>query len=82
MTPDANRDVVEIFHVYRKTVDETGIPQIRSCVVSAGVKEGEAKEGPLEYLHGQYPCVVHQRENLSRAILDSRGVADIAATWQ
>ena len=78
----AQRDLVEVFHVYRRTVDETGIPQIRCQVVSVSVPGGEAKDEPLAYLHGEYPYVVHQREHLTRPILESRGVAEIADTWQ
>jgi hypothetical protein len=78
----ASRDTVEIFHVYRRTVDDSGIPQVRCCVVSAGVPDEEAKEEPLAFLHGEYPVVVCQREHLTRPILESRGIAEIAATWQ
>ncbi|MEI6035702.1 MAG: hypothetical protein WCS65_15665 [Verrucomicrobiae bacterium] len=78
----AEQNLVEIFHVYRRTVDGTGIPQVRCSVVSAGVPDSEGREEPLAYLHGEYPYVVHQREHLTRPILESRGVAEIAAPWQ
>ena len=81
-SPETAQNLVEIFHVYRRTVDGTGIPQIRCQVVSVGVPDEEAKEEPLAYLHGEYPYVVHQREHLTRPILESRGVAEIASTWQ
>ena len=78
----AARDLVEVFHIYRRTVDESGIPEIRCQVVSPGVPDGEAKEEALAYLHGEYPYVVCQREFILRPILESRGVAELAATWQ
>jgi len=78
----AGRDLVEIFHIYRKTVDDSGIPEIRCQVVSPGVPDSEAKEEPLAFMHGEYPYVACQREFLLRPILESRGVAELASTWQ
>lgn len=84
---ESKRDLVEIFHFYRKTISKDGIPQITCDVVSAGAhsKDGEewtGKSEPLAYLHGKYPYVVHRRECMTRPILESRGVAEIGDTWQ
>jgi len=36
----------------------------------------------LDYAHGRYPFVELKRENIGRALIDTRSVAEIAGTWQ
>jgi hypothetical protein len=78
----ATRNLVEIFHVYRRTVDDSGIPQVRCSVIHYGVPDMVGVEQRLPFEHGLYPYVVHQREHLSRPIIDSRGVAELGESWQ
>jgi hypothetical protein len=51
-------------------------------VLHPGVPDLEAWRGELPYDHGKYPYVVHQREHLTRCILESRGVPELADSWQ
>jgi hypothetical protein len=75
------RDLVEIFHVYRKEFRD-GIPEVRCEVVSSAVPDVVGKDEPLPYAHGEYPVISHVREFLTRRLIDSRGVAELAQTWQ
>jgi hypothetical protein len=78
----SDRDLVEIFHVYRKEADKDGYPSVMCEVVCMGVPKEKGKEERLPYAHGEYPYVVHQREHIARPIIESRGVAEVADTWQ
>jgi hypothetical protein len=79
---DESKDLIEIFHFYYKVSTPGGLPQVRRCVIHPGVPDMEAWSGELPYEHGKYPYVVHQREHLTRCILDSRGVPELADSWQ
>jgi hypothetical protein len=81
-TADDAKDMVEVYHFYYKVTTDKGVPQVRKCVIHPGVQDREGWSGPLPYDHGLYPYVVHQREYLARCILESRGVAELADTWQ
>jgi len=76
------RDLIEIFHFHRKSVDDDGIPCVWNTVLCLGVRDSVALDEALPYEHGQYPYVVHQREQIARTILESRGVPTIADTWE
>jgi hypothetical protein len=78
---DAKRDVVEIFHEYRRELVD-GIPQVMCRVMSVGCGEDAGYEGRLPFLHGKYPYVVHRREYLTRAIIESRGISELGESWQ
>jgi hypothetical protein len=81
-TMDEAKDLVEIFHFYYKLTTDKGVPQVRKCVLHPDVSDLMGWSGPLPYDHGLYPYVVHQREYLARCILESRGVPELADTWQ
>jgi hypothetical protein len=76
------RDLIEIFHFHRKSVDDDGIPNVWNTVLCLGVRDCVGLDEALPYEHGQYPYVVHQREQISRTILESRGIPSIADTWE
>ena len=76
------RDLIEIFHYHRKSIDDDGIPVVWQSVICLSVKDSVGLDEPLPYEHKQYPYIVHQREHVARTILESRGVASIADTWQ
>lgn len=76
------RDLIEIFHFHRKSVDDDGIPNVWNTVLCLGVRDMVGLDEPLPYEHGLYPYVVHQREQIARTILESRGVPTIADTWE
>jgi hypothetical protein len=79
---NGTKDLIEIYHFYYKTLTDGGVPQVRKCVLHPGVTDLEGWSGPLPYDHGMYPYVLHQREHTARCILESRGVAELADTWQ
>lgn len=76
------RDLIEIFHFHRKSVDDDGIPNVWNTVLCLGVRDCVGLDEALPYEHGLYPYVVHQREQISRTILESRGIPLIADTWE
>jgi hypothetical protein len=68
-------------------VDDDDIPEVcctvfcPSAIKDNGV-EIYAKHGPSGYAHGKYPFVEVQQERVTRRLVDSRGVPEVAATWQ
>jgi hypothetical protein len=76
------RDLIEIFHFRRKSIDDDGLPQVWNTVMCLAVKDMVGLDEPLPYEHGQYPYVVHQRENIARVILESRGVPTVTYTME
>lgn len=79
---NAKKDLIEIYHVFRRSIDDQGLPVVWNTVMSPAIKDLVAFDEPLPYEHGQYPFIVLQRETLARTILESRGVPEIADTWQ
>ena len=86
---DTKENLVEVIWAYVRTVDDQNVPEV-SCTVYAphamkaedGKTEIYAKHGPVGYAHGKYPFIEVQQERLTRRLLDSRGVPEVAATWQ
>lgn len=84
---DNKDDLVEVIWAYVRTVDDDDIPEVcctvfcPSAIKDNGV-EIYAKHGPSGYAHGKYPFVEVQQERVTRRLVDSRGVPEVAATWQ
>lgn len=88
---DGQTQLVEVVYGYVKKVDEDGVTGVYETIFSphldknpddAAVVDFCAKHELLGYAHGQYPFVELKRENIGRALTDSRSVAEIAGTWQ
>jgi hypothetical protein len=78
----SQRDLIEIFHYFRKSIDDDGLPCVYNTVLCLPVRDMVGLDEPLPYEHGLYPYVTFQREHIARTILESRGVASIADSWQ
>lgn len=84
---DTKDDLVEVIWAYVRTVDSEDIPEV-CCTVFCpnAIKDNGveiyAKHGPCGYAHGKYPFVEVQQERVTRRLVDSRGVPEVAATWQ
>ena len=84
---DTKDDLVEVLWAYVRTVDDDDIPEV-CCTVFCpnAIKDNGveiyAKHGPCGYAHGKYPFVEVQQERVTRRLVDSRGVPEVAATWQ
>jgi hypothetical protein len=82
------QDLVEVVWAYVRKVDEDGVPQVWCTVFSPEAianERGESiwgKHYALGYDHAKMPFVELYRERTSRRLLDSRGVCDVAVTWQ
>lgn len=88
-------ELIEILTAYSRQVDEDGVAGIYTTVFSAALAGGEiarsasdatkesyGKHELLDYAHGRMPFCGLKREVLSRSFYASRGVPQIAMTWQ
>ena len=85
---DTKEDLVEVVWAYVRSVDTEDVPEV-CCTIFCpnATKDAQgnriyAKHGPCGYAHGKYPFVEVQQERVSRRLVDSRGVPEVAATWQ
>jgi hypothetical protein len=80
---DLHRDEVQIVHMhYRAMMPDEQLPAIFSTTFHHAVTELTARHEMMRYRHGQIPGVLVRREYASRAAIESRGVAELAATHQ
>jgi hypothetical protein len=87
---EENNPLIEVVFAYVKKVDEDGVTGVYETIFSPHVTHDPlthaedfcAKHSLINYAHGQYPFVEFKRENIGRALTDTRSVAEIAATWQ
>jgi len=82
-TIERRDNLVEVVWAYSRQLDENGVPGI-FYTIFCPCTEGElfAKHEMLDYAHNQYPFVLFRREQLARRVTESRGVAEVARTWQ
>lgn len=77
------RDMIEVWHVYRKENDEkTGAVRVTRSIMSFHVPDKVGIHEILPYSHGLYPFVELPRERSTRPLLESRGVPEICQTHQ
>lgn len=77
------RDLVEVWHVYRKEHDErTGATKVTRTVLSYAITDKEALHEIMPYEHAMYPFVELPRERNTRPLLESRGIPEIVETAQ
>lgn len=77
------RDLIEIWHVYRKELDErTGAVKVTRTVISYSITDKAAVHDIMPYAHGLYPFVELPRERNTRPLLESRGIPEIVQTAQ
>jgi len=81
-------NMVEVVYCYTKQIDGNA-PAIFYTVIcpqaASNRKEDTAswaKHERLDYAHGEYPFVEFRREQLRRAIVDTRGIPELSSTDQ
>lgn len=80
-------NLVEVVWAYTRSLDANGVPSIYYtvfCPLTSSV-DGEQKfavHEMLDYAHNQYPFVLFRRENVTRRVVECRGVPEIVKTWQ
>jgi hypothetical protein len=86
---EENNPLIEVVYAYVKKVDDDGVTGIYETVFSPHITRAPysgdsfyAKYELLNYAHGKYPFVELKRENIGRALTDTRSVPEVAATWQ
>lgn len=86
---EENNPLIEVVYGQVKKVDEDGVTGIYETIFSPHVTHDEkgkkdfcAKHELLNYAHGRYSFVELKRENIGRALTDTRSVGEIGATWQ
>ena len=83
-----SQNMVEIVHAYSRRVDENGVPGVYQTVFSPYYtqddegKEAFASHALVTEAGGKYPINVFTREKTTREVIESRGIPDIANTWQ
>jgi hypothetical protein len=85
-----NEKLVEVIFCYYHALDPDNIPGVYMTVVHPSVcrdpqnsnKELYAEHGLIDAPKGLVPFITGQRENWSRCIVQSRGVPQVATTWQ
>lgn len=81
-------DLIEVLHAVHRAVDEDNVPAVYCTTFHASIvkqEDGEpsyAKHELLNYPHGQYPYVGGAREYWCRRFTASRGIPEIAGSWQ
>jgi hypothetical protein len=83
-------DLIGVVYAYQRLSDEDGYPGIYLTIFNpfnctpdySNNHRGYAKHGLMDYVHGQYPFVLHRREYLSRRIHDSRGIPELGSSFQ
>jgi hypothetical protein len=82
------RNLIEVVYCYTRSLDGDGssifVTVLCPQVAATGVADSEyfGKHERLDYAHGEYPFVEFRREEIRRAIIDSRGIPEIASTDQ
>lgn len=77
------RDLIEVWHVYRKEHDErTGATKVTRTVISWNITDKAALHELMPYDHGDYPFVELPRERNTRPLLEARGIPEITQTAQ
>lgn len=77
------RDLIEIWHVYRKEHDErTKATKVTRTVLSYSITDKAAIHELMPYEHQLYPFVELPRERNTRPLLESRGIPEIVQTAQ
>jgi hypothetical protein len=80
---EQNRDLIEIWHVYRKENEErTNAIRVTRTIISPHVGSEAAIHEVLPYAHGLYPFVELPRERVTRPLRESRGVPEVVQTAQ
>lgn len=81
--PDQLRDMIEIWHVFRKEIDDkTGAVRVTRTVMSFSVPDEVGVHDILPYAHGLYPFVELARERTTRPLLEARGIPELVQTAQ
>jgi hypothetical protein len=77
------RDLIEVWHVYRKEHDErTGATKVTRTVISWNITDKAALHELMPYQHADYPFVELPRERNTRPLLEARGIPEITQTAQ
>lgn len=78
-----NDNLIELVYAYSRNINKDGIQGIYQTIFcpQAGSEE-YASHGLLGYAHNKYPFVIYRRERTRRAIMESRGVPELARTDQ
>ena len=82
-TIERRDNLVEVVWAYTRQLDESGVPGIFYTIFCPGADdELFAKHEMLDYAHNEYPFVLFRREHVARRVTESRGVSEVARTWQ
>jgi len=72
----------EVIYCYERKLDEDDMPEIECTVFHPQITDLAGKKETLDYLSGKYPFIAYRRENSVQKLVETRGLSEIAATWQ
>jgi hypothetical protein len=81
-TVESKRGLYEVIWAYTRAANDDGVMGIHVRVFSALCETPAKGRELLPYAHGKYPFVAFPRERLTRRLVDSRSVAELAKTQQ
>jgi hypothetical protein len=76
------KGLYQIVTAYYKATNEDGVPGKYYVVLHKDVEVAATGRRLIDYDHGKYPGHVFAREVLTGRVLDSRGLAELAGTYQ
>lgn len=82
------QNMIEIVHAYSRRLDEDGVPGVYQTIFSPYYdRDGKGMESYARHdlvteADGKYPIDIFTREKTTREVIESRGIPDIASTWQ
>ena len=79
---ELHKDDFEILEVYHRAVNEDGVMGVYVVPWHHEMDRAAKQRMLVDYNHGLYPFVVLTRENISRQLTDSRGMAELGASGQ
>lgn len=79
---DDSRNMIELLHVFFRTMGPDGTPTVMRTILNTGVKDLAAWHGVHRYAHGHYPYIYGAREEVDQALLESRGLGELLCSDQ
>jgi len=76
------KGLYQILTAYYQATNEDGVPGKYFVVFHYQVDKAAMKRQLIDYAHGGYPGHIFQREVLTSRLCDSRGLAELAGTYQ
>lgn len=81
-TADDHEDLYQVLAVYYRATDAKGFPGVYRAIIHPDVSGLVGRDGLAPCAHGQFPFVAFPRERIVPALIESRGIPEVAETDQ